>query len=151
MIKAKPSFLWTSESEGHGCHGNKSTILFLGSINVPMSVISINIYIWLVEVVNTKKQLSVSKKFCFKYRISMIKVKLSFFWTSNSGGHGSHGNKFTILSSGQANFAMSVISSKLYFVKIGWGHQKLCIFNCTMLKTLNSDFLDLSVSIELLS
>ena len=33
---------------------------------------------WLVEVVNADKKLSVSKKFCFKYRISMIKAKLSF-------------------------------------------------------------------------
>ena len=33
---------------------------------------------WLVEVVNANKQLSVSKKLCFKYRISMIKAKLSF-------------------------------------------------------------------------
>ena len=49
---------------------------------------------WLVEVVNTNKQLSVSKKFCFKYRISMIKA-----------------------------------------------HEKF-VFKFTMLKTLNSDFLD---------
>ena len=33
---------------------------------------------WLMEVVNAKKQRSVSKKFCFKYTISMIKAKLSF-------------------------------------------------------------------------
>ena len=97
---------------------------------------------WLVEVVNANKQLSVSEKFCFKYRISMIKAKLSFFWTSNSEGHGSHGNKSAILILGSVNFPMSVISTKLYFVKIGWVHQKLYIFKCTMLKTLNSDFLD---------
>ena len=33
---------------------------------------------WLVDVVNANKQLSVSKQFCFKYRISMIKAELSF-------------------------------------------------------------------------
>ena len=33
--------------------------------------------------------------------ISMIKAKLSFFWTSNSEGHGFHGNKDTILFSTQ--------------------------------------------------
>ena len=27
----------------------------------------------------------------------MIKAKLSFFWTSNLDGHGSHGNKGTLL------------------------------------------------------
>ena len=74
---------------------------------------------WLVEVVNANKQLSV-KKILFKYRISMIKAKLSFFWTSNSEGHGgSQGNKGTILILGSVNFAMSVISTKLYLVASG--------------------------------
>ena len=40
MIKAKLSFFLTSNSEGHGSHGNKGTILFLRSVYVPMSVIS---------------------------------------------------------------------------------------------------------------
>ena len=44
MIKAKLSFFWTSNSEGRGSHGNKGTILFLGSVNVPMSVISTKLY-----------------------------------------------------------------------------------------------------------
>ena len=74
--------------------------------------------------------------------ILVIKAKLSFFWTSNSEGHGFHGNKGTILFSSSVNFPMSVISTKPYFVEIGWVHQKLSIFKCTMLKTLNSDFLD---------
>ena len=30
MIKAKLSFFWTSNLEGHGSHGNKGTTLFLG-------------------------------------------------------------------------------------------------------------------------
>ena len=34
MIKAKLSFFLTFNSEGHGSHGNKGTILFLGSVNV---------------------------------------------------------------------------------------------------------------------
>ena len=55
----------------------------------------------------------------------MIKAKLSFFWTSNSEGHGSHGNKGIILILDPVNFAMSVISTKLYFVEIGCVHQKL--------------------------
>ena len=55
----------------------------------------------------------------------MIKAKLSYFWTSNPEGHGSHGNKGTILILGSVNFPMSVISTKLYFVEIGWEHQKL--------------------------
>ena len=59
----------------------------------------------LVEVVNPNKQLSVKKN-------------LSFFLTSNSEGHGSHGSKGTILILGSVNVAMSVISTKLYFVEI---------------------------------
>ena len=73
--------------------------------------------------------------------ISMIKAKLSFFCTSNSEGHGFHGNKGTILFSSSVNFPISVISTKL-FVEIGRVHKKLSILKCTMLKTLNSDFLD---------
>ena len=72
---------------------------------------------WLVEVVNANKQLSVSRKLCFKYRISMIKAKLSFSRTSSSEGHGSHGNKGTILFFGSGNIPMSVISTKLYFLE----------------------------------
>ena len=34
MTKAKLSFFKTSNSEGHGSHGNKGIILFLGSANV---------------------------------------------------------------------------------------------------------------------
>ena len=49
----------------------------------------------------------------------MIKVKLSFSRTSNSEGHGSHGNKSTILFLGSVNFPMSFISTKLNFVEIG--------------------------------
>ena len=51
------------------------------------------------------KQLSVSKKICFKYRISVIKAELSFFLTSNLVSHGFHGNKGTILLLGSANFS----------------------------------------------
>ena len=55
----------------------------------------------------------------------MIKAKLSFFLTSNSEGHGSHRNKDTILFLGSVNVPLSVISTKLYFVKISWADQKL--------------------------
>ena len=44
MIKPKLSLFWTSNSEDHGSHGNKGTILFLGSVNIPMSVISTKLY-----------------------------------------------------------------------------------------------------------
>ena len=75
---------------------------------------------WVVEVVSINKQLPVLKKFrFFKYMISMIKTKLSFFRTSNSEGHGFHGNKSTILFSSSVNFPISFISTKLYFVEIG--------------------------------
>ena len=46
-----------------------------------------------------------------------------------------------ILFLGSVDFSMSVISTKLYFVEIGWVHQNYKIFKCTMLKNLNSDFL----------
>ena len=49
----------------------------------------------------------------------MINATLSFFSTSDSEGHGSHGNKFTILFLGSVNFPMSVLSTKLYFAEIG--------------------------------
>ena len=59
------------------------------------------------------------KKFCFKYMTSMIEAKLSFFRTSNSEGHGFHGNKGTLLFLSSIHFPISVISKKLYFVEIG--------------------------------
>ena len=44
MNKSKPSFSLTSNSENHDSHGNKNTILFSGSVNFPMSVISTKLY-----------------------------------------------------------------------------------------------------------
>ena len=44
MIKAKLSIFRTSNSEGHSSHGNNGTILFLGQVNFPMSVISTKLY-----------------------------------------------------------------------------------------------------------
>ena len=55
MIKAKLSFFRTSNSEGHGSHGNKGTILFLGSVNVPMSVISTKLYFVVIIVPQLSK------------------------------------------------------------------------------------------------
>ena len=52
-------------------------------------------------------------------------IKTQFFLTSNSEGHGSHGNKSTILFLGSVNVPMSVISTKLHFVEISSAHQKL--------------------------
>ena len=57
--------------------------------------------------------------------ILVIKAKLSLFWTSNSEGHGYHGNKGAILILDSVNFLVFVISTKLYFVEIGSVHQKL--------------------------
>ena len=57
--------------------------------------------------------------------ISVIKAKLSLFLTSNSEGHGYHGNKGAILILDSINFLMFVISTKLYFVEISSVHQKL--------------------------
>ena len=69
---------------------------------------------WLVEVVNANKQLSFLKKNLFSVQDFNDSAKQSFFWTSNSDGHGSHGNKNTILILGSAYFLMS---AKLYFVE----------------------------------
>ena len=44
MIKAKLSFFWTSNLEGHSLHGSKGTILFSSSVNFPVSVISTKLY-----------------------------------------------------------------------------------------------------------
>ena len=44
MIKAKVSFFGTSNSESHGSHDNKNTILLLGSVDFSMSVISTTLY-----------------------------------------------------------------------------------------------------------
>ena len=44
MIKAKLSFFLASNSEGHGSHDNKGTILLLGSVSVPVSVVSTKHY-----------------------------------------------------------------------------------------------------------
>ena len=44
MTKAKLSFFGTLNSESHGSHGNKGTILLLGSVNFPMSVIPTKLY-----------------------------------------------------------------------------------------------------------
>ena len=58
------------------------------------------------------------KNSVFKHRISMIKAaKLSFFLTSNSEGHGSHGNKGTIFILGSVNVSMSVISKSFILLK----------------------------------
>ena len=38
--------------------------------------------------------------------------------------------------------SLSALSAKLYFFEISQVHQKLWLFKCTMLKTLNSNFLE---------
>ena len=44
MIKAKQVFFWTSNLKGHGCHGNKATILYLTSEYYSLSVLSAKLY-----------------------------------------------------------------------------------------------------------
>ena len=94
----------------------------LGNVIKPRSILK-HLCMWLVEVVIANK-LSISKKIMFQVLDSMIKAKLLFFWTSNSEGHGSHGNKDTILFLGSVNVSMSVMSTEL-FVEISWVYQKL--------------------------
>ena len=72
----------------------------------------------------------------------MIKAKLVFLETSNLKGHGFHGDKATIFHMTSEYYSLSVLSAKLYFLEIGPVHQTLWSFNCIMLKTLNSNFLD---------
>ena len=59
MIKARVSIFLTSNSESHGSHGNKDTILFLGSVNFPVSVISTKLYF--VEIGLVRQQLYIFK------------------------------------------------------------------------------------------
>ena len=73
----------------------------------------------------------------------MIKAKRAFLFTCSSRGYGVHGNKATILYLISEYYSLSVLSAKLYFVEIDPVHQKLWSFKCTMLKTLNSNFLKL--------
>ena len=73
----------------------------------------------------------------------MIKAKQIFFWTSNLKGHGFHGDKPTIFYLTSEYYSLSVLSAKLYFLEIDPVNQKVWPFKCMMLKTLNSNFLDL--------
>ena len=72
----------------------------------------------------------------------MIKVKQALFWSSNLKGYSFHGNKVTTLYLTSEYNSLFVLSAKLYFIEIGPVHQKLWSFKCTMLKTLNSNFLE---------
>ena len=59
MIKAKLSFFWTSNSEGHGSHGNKGTILLLDSVNVQcLSYLQSLILLKSVEYIKSYRYLS---------------------------------------------------------------------------------------------
>ena len=57
-------------------------------------------------------------------------------------GYGFHGNKSTVLYLIVRYYSLSVLSAKLYFLEIDPVHQKLWSFKCTMLKTLNSNFIE---------
>ena len=73
MIKAKLSFFWTSNSEGHGSHGNKGTIFFLGSVNVPMSVVSTKLY--LLKSVKYIKSYRYLSALCWKLWIQIVSTE----------------------------------------------------------------------------
>ena len=77
----------------------------------------------------------------------MIKAKQVFFWASNLKGHGFHSNKATILYLTLKYYLLSVVSEKIYFLKIGSVNQKWP-FKCMMLKTLHSNFLDWEDTME---
>ena len=81
----------------------------------------------------------------------MIKSKQVFFWTSNLKGHGFHNNKTTIFHLTQEYYSLSVLSWKRYVLEIGRVHQKLWPFKCMILKTLNSNFLDLENTLKSVS
>ena len=68
----------------------------------------------------------------------MIKAKQVFFLTSNLKGYCFHGEKATILYLTLQYYSLSVLSEKL-FLEIGLVNQKLWPFKCMMLKTLNSN------------
>ena len=73
----------------------------------------------------------------------MIKAKQAFFCTSNLEGYGFHRNKTTIFNLTSECYSLYVLSAKLYVFTICPVDQKLWSFKCTMLKSLNSNFLEL--------
>ena len=76
----------------------------------------------------------------------MIKAKHPFFCTSKSEGYGFYGKNATILYLTSKYFSLSVLSVKLYFIEIGPIPAKLWSFECMMMKTLNSNFLEWKVT-----
>ena len=72
----------------------------------------------------------------------MIKAKQIFFSTSNLNNHGFDGEKAAIFYLTSEYYSLRVLSAKLYFLEIGTVQQKLWLFTCIMLKTLNLNFLD---------
>ena len=76
MIKAKLSFFWTSNSEGYGSHGNKCTILILGSVNFAMSVNLQNfILLKSIEYIKSYRYLSA---LCWNLWIQIFSTLISF-------------------------------------------------------------------------
>ena len=73
----------------------------------------------------------------------MIKGKLSFFLNFKFRRPLFPGNKFTILFFGSVNFpvSQSYLQNFILLKSVEYINS-LYIFKCTMLKTLNSDFLD---------
>ena len=72
----------------------------------------------------------------------MIKAKQVFFSTSDLKGYGFHSDKAIIFCLISEYYSLSVLSVKLYFLKISPVHHTLWPFKCMMLKTLNSNVLD---------
>ena len=74
------------------------------------------------------QQVAGFKKFCFKYRIWMIKAKQAFFSSFNLECHGFNDNKANILYLTRKYDSLSVVSEKLYFLEISSVNQKLWSF-----------------------
>ena len=72
----------------------------------------------------------------------MTNAKHTFFQTINFKCHSLHGNMATILYLTSEYDSLSLLCQKLYFLEIAPVHQKLWSFKCTMLKKLNSNFLN---------
>ena len=71
-----------------------------------------------MEVVNTNKQLSISKNSVLSKGFQLLKLNCHFSELQIQKGHSSHGNKGTILFLGSVNVPMSSISTKRYFLEI---------------------------------
>ena len=81
------------------------------------------------------------KNSVFIKEIDWLKPNSHFSKLFNANIVDFNGNKDTILGLTSAHFPLYVLSEKLHFLEISPVRQKLWSFKCTMLNTLNSNFL----------